>query len=631
MRAAAASRMPFPVMQHECLEEPSPKGHEMDMRNSAFADDYGRKGLELLMEGLSAEVRLGFQKQERILTALMRQAQQLQNAPGSESSGRGCPRQVSGESTVDGSGFMVSVQAGAEKNHLEIADDDQEMPDFTGSCMDRQISPSSCCSSAPEGLSGKFQHYMEDDNQIGGDESDMVGELTMGPRRKKRLSQWNKELRQKADDRAIFATAVRSTSSVASSLDRPRLQSARDRVKALMERQEVGTLTFFIIATNVVIVGVEVDVSSRLPLDQVPEVFAILNAVYTFFFTLEFLLKIFGYGPYVYVFGPDRIWNGLDFVIVVFALAEVLIEESMKLGHMRVFRIFRVARIVRSVRAVRILKFVASLRSILLSIIHTLRTLFWTLVLVCLNVYGVGVALTQGMSDHCREETAFDDMTPHCSDADLVEFWGDLSTSMLTLLKTVTNGVSWHDSVKPLHSVGVIWVFIYVCYVIFMMFAVLNVVTGVFCQSAIESAAADKEMATLAQLQNRRLYMDSIKKLFQEIDEDGSNEITIDELEQKLEEEAMKAFFDSINVDTQDAWLLFSLIDKDVSGSIDLEEFVTGCLSLKGSAKAIHIAKLSLENKGMKNTIDSFEESFERFKSDIFGMLSQGPGSYRLV
>ena len=39
------------------------------------------------------------------------------------------------------------------------------------------------------------------------------------------------------------------------------------------------------------------------------------------------------------------------------------------------------------------------------------------------------------------------------------------------------------------------------------------------------------------------------------------------------------------------------LLDADKSGSIDLDEFVSGCMQLHGPAKSLQLAKMSFENK----------------------------------
>merc|ERR1712216_234828 len=129
----------------------------------------------------------------------------------------------------------------------------------------------------------------------------------------------------------------------------------------------------------------------------------------------------------------------------------------------------------------------------------------------------------------------------------------------------------------------------------FTIFAVLNVITGVFCQNAIESAQNDKETATMELLAKKDAFIQSIKALFSDIDKDHSGQISLPELEEHLDDAKFVAYFTSLGIDINDSWTLFKLLDTTEKGSLDVETFVSGCLHLKGPAKAIHIASLEYE------------------------------------
>ena len=62
--------------------------------------------------------------------------------------------------------------------------------------------------------------------------------------------------------------------------------------------------------------------------------------------------------------------------------------------------------------------------------------------------------------------------------------------------------------------------------------------------------------------------------------------------EEKVTDEAVKAYFESMDLDVWDAWSFFKLLDLDSGGAVEIEEFLMGCLRLRGSARAIDIAKL---------------------------------------
>merc|ERR1712203_1342848 len=110
--------------------------------------------------------------------------------------------------------------------------------------------------------------------------------------------------------------------------------------------------------------------------------------------------------------------------------------------------------------------------------------------------------------------------------------WASVSKSMLSLLSCITNGFSWYDAALALQCVRGDLIFILLSFVIFCLFAVLNVMTGVFCQSAMETAqnTEDFRMATIMQTQSHMFVQ--VRKLFEEIDEDGSGLLTWKELQE---------------------------------------------------------------------------------------------------
>merc|ERR1712039_230624 len=97
--------------------------------------------------------------------------------------------------------------------------------------------------------------------------------------------------------------------------------------------------------------------------------------------------------------------------------------------------------------------------------------------------------------------------------------------------------------------------------------------------------------------QQKNIYIASIRRLFAELDTSGDGSITLNEFEDHLSEERMQAFLHTIEIDTADAWTFFKLLDADGGGSVDIDEFVEGCLRLRGNAKSIHVAQMMYENK----------------------------------
>ena len=66
----------------------------------------------------------------------------------------------------------------------------------------------------------------------------------------------------------------------------------------------------------------------------------------------------------------------------------------------KAFRLLRVARIAKAVRLMKIFRFVTALRTLVTSIFHTLKSLFWALMLLFLIVYVFGILFSLAVNDH---------------------------------------------------------------------------------------------------------------------------------------------------------------------------------------------------------------------------------------
>merc|ERR1712232_274783 len=117
---------------------------------------------------------------------------------------------------------------------------------------------------------------------------------------------------------------------------------------------------------------------------------------------------------------------------------------------------------------------------------------------------------------------------------------------------------------------------LYLCYFVFTYFAVLNVITGVFCQSAIESATTNKELATMQKLADKQKWTEAMREVFGQMDNDNNGDIDIYEFQSHLNNDKMLAYLSLLDIDVGDAWTLFKLLDTSSDGLISVDEFVDG-------------------------------------------------------
>merc|ERR1711971_1280767 len=206
-------------------------------------------------------------------------------------------------------------------------------------------------------------------------------------------------------------------------------------------------------------------------------------------------------------------------------MGSVLAEatSTVETTQSRSLQIFKVIRILRTMRIVRVASFVRALRVLAWSIINTVRSMIWSVLLMLMIFYGFGIVFTQAIVQAGDLDVEADFIR------DLHRSWGTLPRSMFSLLQSISGGVSWEDLVFPLAQISWILVAVFLCFFVFTYFVVLNVMTGAFCSSAIQSAHRDRDLATLEMLANKKLWMDAFRGVFDEIDMNSDSEIDLKE------------------------------------------------------------------------------------------------------
>lgn len=112
-------------------------------------------------------------------------------------------------------------------------------------------------------------------------------------------------------------------------------------------------------------------------------------------------------------------------------------------------------------------------------------------------------------------------------------------------------------------------------------------VTGVFCQSAIESAQSDHEMIMQNIIANKEAHIRKVRSLFTNLDADDSGYISLKELEQNIDKKSVTTYFEALELDVHDAFLM-------------------GCLRLRGPARALDLAKMQHEQNWMSQQLGQF-------------------------
>ena len=214
-----------------------------------------------------------------------------------------------------------------------------------------------------------------------------------------------------------------------------------------------------VVFANAIFIGVEAQ-SNMSGNWLSPSTIRVANYSFAIAFTLELLGRIVA-GGCSFFYSEDCIWNYLDVCIVITSIIEVvfnLVSEAQGSGQniagLKVFRIIRLSKVVKTVRLVRILRFVLALRTLVTSIAHTLKALFWALTLLALIIYLFAILFAQAVHDASLD--------PDKTAAAIGEkYFRSLPEIMLTLFMSIAGGVSWEDVIYPLIEIDALWAFFF--------------------------------------------------------------------------------------------------------------------------------------------------------------------------
>lgn len=317
-----------------------------------------------------------------------------------------------------------------------------------------------------------------------------------------------------------------------------------------------------------------------------------VSLAFSAFFTAELLLRMLSLRCEFFV-GPEWKWNLFDLILAVCSLLDVLFAAAgINLSFIRTFRLVRM---LRSVRIIRVLRFFRQLRLLLLSVLHSIMPLMWSVVFLLLILFVFVVISLQAAEDYFAVANEGDVQAVE----DIHKYFGTLSKAWLTHYMAVSGGVSWVEQFDMLCRAHIAYGCAFVLYVLVMMLVVLNIVTGIFVSDAIEMAQNDRDLSAQTELEKNRIRFQDLHWLFKSLDTDQSGRLTLQELEVCTLMPDVTALFDALALDVSDATRFFKLLDVDGSGELEIDEFVMGCMNLKGHGKTVSMETFLNENKKM--------------------------------
>lgn len=184
----------------------------------------------------------------------------------------------------------------------------------------------------------------------------------------------------------------------------------------------------------------------------------------------------------------------------------------------------------------------------------------------------------------------------------------------------MSGGVSWAEAANPMLSMSSFLGFLFLCFIFFSIFSVLNIVTGVFVDGAIQHNSEERDVLMDKQKKRKDEYLTELEELLLDIDDNEDGIITLDEFEQCLQDERFAMNFMMLDIDPGETKDLFNVLDANGDGLVEIQEFLAGCLRIKGEAKGKDVHQLIFESRLLSK---KFQYLWEFVDTKLSSMQSQ--------
>jgi len=361
-----------------------------------------------------------------------------------------------------------------------------------------------------------------------------------------------------------------------------------------------------IIVLNAFYIGLRSELRLKAELKGEPEnpAMGYIEMAFFVFFGAELLIRFLSEKRLFYCGGPEWKWNVFDSFLVAFSIIDAIMN-GLSEGGMANVTTARMVRIVRFVRIVRIARAVRAfhrLRIVVFAIFESFVSLMWCFVVVFMIIYVFAIFFMNGVQEFLGENGQ---SNPGSLDM-LLKRYGSVAKAMVTLFMTISGGIDWKDAMSPL--VAMHWAYepVFNFYVFFMVIGVLNVVVGAFVATTAEISSKDREVLVKSEMKALNTYQRKIHTFFAEADKDKSGKLSWEEFKEHLEVPKVSAYFRALELDVSQAQTVFKLLDRDGGGEVSLDEFLAGCLRLKGQAKSLDLNVLIYEQRRMFSMLAQF-------------------------
>mmetsp|Transcript_34762 Transcript_34762/g.63255 ORF Transcript_34762/g.63255 Transcript_34762/m.63255 type:complete len:649 (+) Transcript_34762:31-1977(+) len=455
----------------------------------------------------------------------------------------------------------------------------------------------------------KKHHDDSDDEEEQGEDAGVLADLARAAEEKKRKEDEILRRAQEAEEaKAEGGERAAEIKRVVKGFDESNLGFPRKQLHMIISHWTFDIIIGIAIFMNGVTIAFETHINSGRPMtcnedcicqlpnngcELTPDWITFLDLVFFVVYILELTMRLVVFGPAVLASN----WVKFDAILVSLSIFNKIMRAVVPNpdGALQVLTVFRMFRLLRLARAVRLMVQFQTLWQLVQGLMSSVMTLSWTFLLLSILIYVFAIfgmyLITVDLDlplDHPYNVAANDNFR-------------ELPDACLMLLQFF----SW-DSIssvyRPLIQHKFHLFFYFMSVLLLLSIALMNLVTAIMVEGSLSQASADKDNQKVLLAAKQQKQMEQLKVMFREMDDDGSGELSMDEID-AAPDEVREQLVEIAGTD--DINSLFEMLDYDGGGTVGTDEFCDGVMKANFSDKPLEISRL------MKQCSDILQNSRE--------------------
>mmetsp|Transcript_46384 Transcript_46384/g.110472 ORF Transcript_46384/g.110472 Transcript_46384/m.110472 type:complete len:611 (-) Transcript_46384:105-1937(-) len=365
----------------------------------------------------------------------------------------------------------------------------------------------------------------------------------------------------------------------------------------LVSSNRFEQLVGFVIILNAIFIAVPLDIAVRRPNDDIPVSLQAIQVAFVAFYAAELALKLYVHHHWFFVNREWR-WNVLDFTLVTLSLIDLMLQHTGAAPNVTndgfsvtFVRILRCARLSKMFRLFHALLIFRELRVMLNSISASLRSLLWSIVMIAVFYFIFAIVFLNATVSYMKSADPDDAKTEQ-----ILQLYGSLSDCMLTLYMASMGGADWGDLGEPLKKVGMPYYYLFLFYIAFMLLAVLNIVTGIFVDTAIRASEGGPPELMCARIEDDASFEKQLRIFFAEMTARAvDRRLRKVDFCKHMQDGVHRAYLGMFGIDIGDATEFFELMccyAGNDTGILDERGFIQACARFRENAKHSDIVLL---------------------------------------